>query len=335
MARDKYSTEVKFNIIREYKNRKTISEISRIFIINKSIISRLISKYKATGTVDSQHKGGRRRKTTKREDKMIKRQIIKNPKVSSGQIVKNLSLEISERTVRRRAVEAGLCSYRSAKKPFISAKNRKLRLEFARKYLSWTPEKWKLVLFSDESKFKLRYSDGLVRVRRPKGERLKPKYCTPTFKFGGGGVLVWGCFSGFGMGPILLLDGIMDRFVYLDILKNIMLPHSEEQMPLLWTFQHDNDPKHTSKVVENWIKEQKIKKLQWPPQSPDLNPIENLWEIVNSRINREECNSTNALFYQVKKAWDSINMDTIDKLINSMPNRLKEVIKNNGYSTKY
>ena len=114
-----------------------------------------------------------------------------------------------------------------------------------------------------------------------------------------------------------------------------MLPHSEDQMPLLWTFQHDNEPKHTSKVVENWFKEQKIKKLKWPPQSPDLNPIENLWEIVNGRINRGECNSINALFDHVKKAWDSINIDTIDKLINSMPNRLKEVIKNNGYATKY
>ena len=153
MARDKYSTEVKYNIISEFKNNKTISEISRIFNIKKSIISRLITKYKATGTVDSQHKGGRRRKTSKRDDKMIKRQIIKDPKVSSGQIVKDLRLDVSERTVRRRAVEAGLCSYRSAKKPFISAKNRKLRLEFAKKYLSWTPEKWKLILFSDESKF--------------------------------------------------------------------------------------------------------------------------------------------------------------------------------------
>ena len=68
---------------------------------------------------------------------------------------------------------------------------------------------------------------------------------------GGKGEIVWGCFSDFsGVGPIHQTNGIMDRFVYFDILEEKMVPHANNNMPLLWTFQQDNDPKHTSKLVK-------------------------------------------------------------------------------------
>lgn len=83
----------------------------------------------------------------------------------------------------------------------------------------------------------------------------------------------------------------MDRFMYTNILKDVMLPHAEEEMPLRWRFQQDNDPKHTSRHCKTWLQQNAIEVLDWPAQSPDLNPIENLWEIVNSKINRENCST--------------------------------------------
>ena len=141
--------------------------------------------------------------------------------------------------------------------------------------------------------------------------------------------MVWGFFSGKGMGPIHYIDGIMDRFMYRDILQKVMLPYAEDEMPLQWWFQQD--PKHTCKVCKEWLQNNRIQVLNWPAQSPDLNLIENLWEeIVNMKINRENCKNKADLFQVLKIAWEGITLDTISNLISSMPRKCACVIQNKG-----
>lgn len=87
----------------------------------------------------------------------------------------------------------------------------------------------KKVVFSNESKFNLFRSDGIAYVRHPVGKRLNIKYISLTVKHGGGSIQVWGCFSGYGMGPLFRINGIMDRFLSKDILQNQMIPYLEEK----------------------------------------------------------------------------------------------------------
>ena len=147
-------------------------------------------------------------------------------------------------------------------------------MKFAKQRVHKNLNFWQNVLWTDESKFNWFGSDGKQYVRRSRNQELSPRYTLKTVKHGGGNVIVWGSFSWCGVGPLHRIQGTMDQHMYKEILENVMLPYAEENLPLVWKFQQDNDPKHTAKIVKMWFNAKKINVLEWPAQSADLNPIE-------------------------------------------------------------
>ena len=191
------------------------------------------------------------------------------------------------------------------------------------------------MLWTDESKFNRFGSDGKQYVHRPKNQELSPRYTLKTVKHGGGNVIVWGSFSWCFVGPLHRIQGTIDQHMYKEILENVMLPYAEENLPLVWKFQQDNDPKHTAKSVKTWFNAKKINVLEWPAQSPDQNPIENLWEEVDRNINRSTATNLDRLWIEIKAAWDDITSERCQKLISSMGCRCQAVTDSKGYPTKY
>jgi hypothetical protein len=181
-------------------------------------------------------------------------------------------------------------------------------------------------------------------VWRKTGERLA-KYCTKGTVKHDKKINVWGCFAGHSVGRLHRIYGIMNKHVYKDILETVAKPSCEEMFPADqdgdhdYMFQQDNDPKHTSKMCRRWLKRNMNliheEPKDWPSQSPDLNPLENLWAYLDSMTKDRICNTEDELFACLEEAWYSIPVDYLRKLALSMPNRIEAVLQAKGGATKY
>lgn len=268
--------------------------------------------------------------------KRVVRLAKQEPFKSAVQLKSELDVSASVETVRRRLREDHLNARRPRKVPLLRSCHVAKRLLFARNHVDWPVQKWRNVLWTDESKIVLFGGVGSrCYVRRPPNKEFNPAYTTKTVKHGGCSIMVWGCFSYHGVGPIYWIKSILDQHLYVKIMEEVMLPFASEEMPLRWVFQQDNDPKHTSKTAKRWFEEKQISVMEWPPQSPDLNPLENLWADVKKGVSEQQPSNINDLWSTIQRCWSAIPLQRYQSLVNSMPRRCKAVISNKGYATKY
>ena len=98
---------------------------------------------------------------------------------------------------------------------------------------------------------------------------------------------------------------------------------------------HDNDRKHTSGLVKDWLKQKAIQTLPWPSFSPDLNPIENLWDELERRVKKHQSKNLQELELQLTQEWNNNELLVLGKLVDSVASRLYECVKMKGYPSKY
>ena len=182
------------------------------------------------------------------------------------------------------------------RKPYISESNRHFRLKWSCERRLWTINDWKNVIWSDESRFTLFQNDGKVHVWRLPKEKYDVNCLVPTVKHGGGGIMMWGCFSWHKMGPLVRIDGRINSERYIEeILGYHLIPFLEEFEEEYgeYFFQQDNASIHTSRKTRDFIEENAIILLPWPGQSPDLNPIEHIWDELERNIRSRKENPKN------------------------------------------
>lgn len=341
------SSPKKGEIIGLHKAGYSVRKIEFITGVPKSTAQDTIKKWKTTGIVrNSAHrtKRGRPKKLTERDLRRLFRIVTEHNFASLAEIKEKfeeaLETAISVRTLRRYLHDIGLFSRVAVVKPLVKKEHRKKRLGWCKNLLDWGPEDFSQVIWSDESRFKIFQSDGPQRVWRIDGRRYDVKNTRPSVKFGGGSIMVWACFSvNGGLGPIVRVPDTLNRWGYIEILENFLLPHLVDVFDhQMYFFQDDNASVHTAGEVQTWLEENDINILQnWPPQSPDLSPIENLWHEVERQIKKKKYQPKNGddLWRIVEEEWKKIPREKYVNLVFSMPRRIRDCIKNRGYSTKY
>uniref|UniRef100_A0A9J8B0X6 Tc1-like transposase DDE domain-containing protein n=1 Tax=Cyprinus carpio carpio TaxID=630221 RepID=A0A9J8B0X6_CYPCA len=231
---------------------------------------------------------------------------------------KTLSVKTIHRAIRR----CRLKLYRSKKKPYLNMIQKRRRFLWAKAHLKWTVAKWKTVLCSDESKFQVLFGKLGRHVIRTKEDKDNPSCYQRSHP---DTIHVWGCFSSKGVGSLTILpkNTAMNKEWYQNTLQQQLLPTTQQQFgEEQCIFQHDGAPCHKAKVITKWLGDQNVEILgPWPGNSPDLNPIENLWSILKRRVDKQKPTNSDKLQEVIMKEWVAISQDLAQKLIESISNR--------------
>ncbi len=168
---------------------------------------------------------------------------------------------------------------------------------------NWTVAQWSKVLFSDESKFCISFGNQGPRVWRKGGEAHSPSCLKSSVKFPQS-VMIWGAMSSAGVGPLCFLKTNVTAPVYQEILGHFMLPSADQLFKDAdFIFQKDLAPAHTAKCTKSWLNDHGVGVLDWPANSPDVNPIENLWGIVKRKMRNKRPKNADELNATVKETW--------------------------------
>jgi transposase len=286
---------------------------------------------------------GRPAKLTATDKRGLVRMITSGKADNAVQITRELkngtNIEVGTSTVRRVLKEAGLTAVVKQKKPRLLPRHIRQRLDFALRHQHWTVEDWKRVIWSDETKINRLGSDGRDYVWKKPGSAITEQHIKGTVKFGGGSLMLWGCMTAQGVGYAARIDGRMDAQLYAEILDDdfIKTLGDYELGVDEIIFQQDNDPKHTSRIARKWFEDNGVEVLEWPAQSPDLNPIEHLWQHLKRQLATYETEpaSIYELWKRVEVEWYNIPVQVCIGLIESMPRRVTAVLEAKGGYTKY
>uniref|UniRef100_A0A8C4TBF5 Transposase n=1 Tax=Erpetoichthys calabaricus TaxID=27687 RepID=A0A8C4TBF5_ERPCA len=309
--------------------------ISKEFGLHQSTVRQTVYKWRKFKTIVTLPRRGRPTKITPRARCVIVGEVTKDPRVTSKQLKASLTLanvHVHESTIRRTLNNNGVHGRVARRKPLLSKKTLLLVCSLL-DHVDKPQGYWKNVLWTDETKIELFGLNEKCYVWRKENTVFQHKNLMPSVKHGGGSVMVWACFAASGPGQLAFIDGTMNSELYQRILKeNVRTSVQELNLKRRWVMQQDNDPKHTSRSTKEWLKKNKVNVLEWPSQSPDLNPIEMLWKDLKRAVNVRKPTNIPELKLFCTEEWAKIPPSRCAGLIISYRKRLVTVIAAKGGS---
>ncbi|GFW33946.1 transposable element Tcb2 transposase [Trichonephila clavipes] len=285
---------------------------------------------------------GRPRATTPAEDRFLALSARRRRTTTVPQLVADhfqaSGRRISATTVRNRLHNAGLY----ARKPVVcvplNGRQRRNRLCWAREHVSWTQQQWTSVLFTDESRFTMESDSGRLLIWREQRTRYHQSNTVERHSYRGGGILVWAGISLGGHTDLHVFHGgTVTGLRYRDeILDPYVRPYAAA-IGNYFILMDDNARPHRARIVEEYLEDHGLERMEWPARSPDLNLIEHLWDYLGREV--AALNPPPRSLHELKQGllcvWSSLPIPVSDNLINSMGNRCRQCIQVRGGHIPY
>ena len=294
------------------------AEIQKRTGISSSTVYDNINKLKQSGTIQHIKGSSRPRKIEANASRALAQYIRRDSSISTRTLATRLSssvVDVSYRTIGRHLLRIGYQKSLPRATSMLTDDHKRQRVEWAQNHLN---DDWENTLFSDETAFQLfrntveRWHKGQRPIRRMPKDRTK--------------IFAWGGFCIKGKTSLYCFSEIMDAAFYVDILHR-QLPEIEDLLGDEWQFQQDNDLKHTSRLAKNFLQDNMPEVIDWPSNSPDLNPIENLWSIVKRNVEKKMPKNISDLRHFMIEEWNDIPQSTLIGLVRSMKRRCELVIR--------
>ncbi|KFM72497.1 Transposable element Tcb1 transposase, partial [Stegodyphus mimosarum] len=301
----------------------------------------LWQRFQDDGNVSRRYSTSRPRVKKPNEDRYLAVTAKRNRRSTASDLSHQLSSAtgtiISRQTVYKRLGQIGLYARRLVRRVPLTATHCRLRLARSREHALWTPQQWVCVMFSDESRFSLQSDFRRTFIWRAPDIRYHQENITERHHYGGAGVLVW---AGIILGSRTDLHvqlGTMISQIYRDVILKQNVRLLRGAMGAQFVFMDDNARPHRANIVSECLQSEDITRMDWPAFSPDLNPVEHVWDMLGRRVPARQPPPTclpelrRALLFECC----NIPQDQIDHLILSMPRRCTDCIASSGRHTMY
>jgi transposase len=313
----------------------TVARIQEMTGCDPRTITQWTDQYAEHRSLEDEPRSGRSRVTTAEVDQSIVGSATANPFTTPRQITAELGLGVSNRTTRRRLDEAGLLGREARIEHPFTAEDIAERLAFAREYETWSDDRWDRVIFGDEGYIYLGVH-GQVWVQRPADAAYLKEYMVPGQLQFPPKVGVFACFTSQGVGDMRIIYDDMDERLYTDTMARTLKPSALRVFPSgPWQYLHDNASYHTGRASYTWFHNNGVDCIKLPPHSPDLNPIENLFNYWKRRVEARRPRNTTKLTEYCLEEWANIPLLMCSILVDSMRDRMRAVIDAEGHKSGY
>ncbi|GFV86573.1 transposable element Tc1 transposase [Trichonephila clavipes] len=327
-----------WHVIGRLESGQTQRSVADAVGVARSVVARLWNRFQETGNVRCRPGAGRPCATTSTDDRYIQLTARRNRTENATQLQSKLLLatgrRMSSQTVRNRLHEGGLYARRPMVCILLTPRHRAARRRWAAEHRDWEQHDWSQVLFTDESRFSLE-CDTRFLVWKDRGTRNNPAFVRERSQYRRAGWMIWGGISIGGRTDLhIIRNGTLTGRRYADkILRPHVIPYAGDS----FVFQDDNARPHRARLVENMLEAETIQRMEWPACSPDLNPIEHVWDILGRRIavRPRPPATVRDLEIALLEEWNSIPQSLIDNLIASMANRCAAALAVRGDNMLY
>lgn len=315
--------------------------ISERLDIPRSSVVRIVHLHRDTGNVERRHGTGRPRVTNDREDRYVTNFVRRNRSVSitalRGHFQRTYRRVISSTTIRRRLHSGNLRSRRPLRVPRLLPRHIAARLRWAQQHRNWLLPQWRNVLFSDETRIGLASDSRRHRVWRAPGRQERLAFPQEVVPYQGGTVMFWGGIMFNRRTALIPIERTMTGNIYAENIIRPIIHLLRNDIGENFIFMDDNARPHRTQAVQNALQDGNIRRLDWPAMSPDMNPIEHMWDYVKRAIRSRNHPpiSVQELTLAAQEEWNNIPQQTINNLIISMHRRVSALLENRGRHTEY